>query len=486
MVDGDDVSIGEGGEVGFGDKRCGERHAAVGFALGDGAEVAGERERTGQHAPEAHLAAGLGVVEAGDDAAVALVVGGIVARAAETVEPDAHHVEVVEAIDTGIHPEVAHLVDTAQHTGSAVVADPAFTRIGRGPPTAATGFSAPGPGAVGAPLTDVVAEGRTTGCGTGVVDLLHRLPHRFVARIGCSFTIAEVILEHIDTPTLEELHVGQFVAIAAGLIVFASHAAGIAVDAHLGRGIDGLQGCLEPADAFRELDGVVGEFGFVGLLRPPSVVEDDGVVAGRKKTFVFHSLRDGHHLVVADGFGKPVPAKPSHHGRGRLQVAAHGEADGDAAHHTIGGSHLDVVDVFALLFGRRAVDVLVAVAHSRTVVFEAETGERTEVDTLHGLARIGHKLMHKFCSGKTEQRGGAGQRTHRGVDDGPCAVAVVGAPEVEHGLVVHPAGEVPRRGIFLHLRHTAGDDAHVLPVGPQEDFPRFGRRGRGDHLHIAA
>lgn len=35
---------------------------------------------------------------------------------AKAVKADAHHVEVVEAVDTGVHPKFAHFVNTTKHT----------------------------------------------------------------------------------------------------------------------------------------------------------------------------------------------------------------------------------------------------------------------------------------------------------------------------------------------------------------------------------
>jgi hypothetical protein len=58
----------------------------------------------------------LGIGQTCNLSTIALVTSSVVAGTAKAVKADAHHVEVVEAVDTGVHPEFAHFVNTTKHT----------------------------------------------------------------------------------------------------------------------------------------------------------------------------------------------------------------------------------------------------------------------------------------------------------------------------------------------------------------------------------
>ena len=198
--------------------------------------------------------------KAGDDTTIDIVRGSHVAGIATTVQTYHHHVHIVETIHTTIHPEVAHLVETCEHTRQKSLSYPALALVVGGTPTATSSLGTPKPGLVGAPLANIEYERSATFCLTACIDIAYHLAHHLVAGIGGILVVAEVVLEHVHSPTVPHLHVRTLITVGTGLNACAGHGAGIGVYAHYHALVQGLYILHETCYAGGELLWVVGEF----------------------------------------------------------------------------------------------------------------------------------------------------------------------------------------------------------------------------------
>lgn len=192
--------VGQRLHVGFGDERVGHGLVAICLALRGLAQVAGQGQRTCQHAPQGHLCACLRVGQSCDLSSVGLMLRRIVAGSSEAMKTNAHHVEVVEVVHAGIHPEAAGLVHTSYHARTRRVANPVLARITCRSPTATTCGGSPRPRLGLSPFADIIHERHFALCLARLVEGSHGFAHPRVAHLGARLTIAIVVFEHIDTP----------------------------------------------------------------------------------------------------------------------------------------------------------------------------------------------------------------------------------------------------------------------------------------------
>ena len=462
LVNSKNFSIGQGLDISIRNQWLRNCYTAICFALRILTKVASQRQGACKHTPQWHLWTRLGFVQTCNCTTIWGVTCNMVARTSQTVKTDTHHVEVVEAIYTCIHPQTTYGINTTNYTREWAVTNPVFASITCCTPAWATHFSTPSPRLVMTPFANVEYEGNFILGLALLVECSNHLTHLWVADFSTCLIVAEVILKHVYAPFVEQFNVLFFVSERTRLITFASHRTSIAVDTNLQLVVNFLQVFLQAADAFGEFISIVVQGILVCGIYSPTIVQNYGVETCVNQTMLLHTLSNFNHFAVTNFLCKPVPCQPSHHRCGRLHVLVNNEANlSRGFFFRIACLSLNGINVFAFSGRSSTWNILISVTNRKAVFFKFKAREvSAKVNTGYSFALVGHQFVNEWSTRKCIHQCGTRHRTCCRIDNLPSRIAIICTPEVKYFIMANTTRKVQRSRWWCGVSNFARNNGY--------------------------